>query len=123
MSAFKVRADRCKKCTDWNLEKCFCVPITTASTLQVTKDELSKYVEDAVDEGYKKIDAIMKQSTILTDPHQSDRLTNKNHIDFIPTNDADLAYFNGLMKDELKLRHRDDRQKLARATGSVIAGT
>jgi hypothetical protein len=63
----------------------------------------------ALDDGFQKLDYTASKSEINTNPHIAYKENNKNHVDFVPKTDSEVSKFNELLKSELNLRYKDDR--------------
>jgi hypothetical protein len=70
---------------------------------------LETHIQDALDDGFSKLDFIKAKSKINTNPQIA------NNIDSVPSSDTEVTKFNDLLKSELKLRFRTDREGMVAA--------
>jgi hypothetical protein len=105
----KVGNNRCDMCHRLGIQSCFCHPVNDDIHLQSMAKLLEEHVQVALDDGFQKLDYIASKSVINTNPHTANKHNNKHHIDFVPKTDSEVTKFNELLKSELKLRFKDDR--------------
>ena len=105
ISVFTSGAERCDTCKRLNIDSCFCHPVNDRSFLEDTSLLLQEYIQSALDEGFQKLeDFITANTKININPFTTNRQSNKNHIDFVPTCDSEVLNSNNLLKTELRLR-------------------
>jgi hypothetical protein len=104
---FKVSDARCALCTRLSIESCFCREVVDDNTLDVIRSTLTNYIEGAMDEGFKRLDRIAKQSTIELDKSVFQKDEDTRHIDFEPQSMKERTAFIRLLNDELKIRVHD----------------
>jgi hypothetical protein len=115
ISVFKTGDSRCDRCQQLDIRRCFCHPVNDEVFLEATARELEEHVKEALDEGFSKLDLIASKSQINGNPQAANKESIRNHIDFVPSSDAEVMIFNALIKDELKLRFRQDRDGYLRS--------
>ena len=58
---------RCSICCKVGLSHCFCHDMVDGNKLDATKQILQEYIKDAFDDGYKKIETIIKDTKMIFD--------------------------------------------------------
>ena len=76
--------------------------------------------EEALDDGHGKLDAIRRESTLKINPHQADRRTDMEHIEFEPEQDDDERQHNKHLAKELKVRLKDNVTELRRVMDGTL---
>lgn len=89
------------------------------SFLNTRRQDIQLCVNEALDEGHKRLDNVAKKSKILTDPTQADRLTHPRHIQCQPTGPMDKKGYMILLKEELRLRLGSDPAKFNASLGLI----
>jgi hypothetical protein len=84
MTAFKSGEDRCQLCIDCNVTRCYCLPVRDPAMLETTQNSFKEYIERTFDIDCKKLQSIMKRSTIIYDDGALNNVKMKNHIDYEP---------------------------------------
>jgi hypothetical protein len=74
-----------------------------ADILERTRETINKYVLKALDDGFSRLDRILKASTIEFDSSISSKLSNNLHIDYEPKSDRERTKFSKLLNDEIKI--------------------
>lgn len=119
MAACEGAEERCQLCSRLDADRCHCHPFNDEVFLEATQQLLNDCIAEAVDEGHKRLDHILKSSKMKCDPHQANRSEDRTHVEFKADNTVDRAFFNGLVRDELKLRMEDRDRVGALMLGSL----
>ena len=108
---FKSNDDRCNICVRLGIEQCFCHDVVDKDILEETKRRLAEYIDEALDDGYRRLDYIAKHSEMIFDSHVTGKETMTNHIDYEPDSKPDIKRFESLLNEEIKLRFKGETQR------------
>ena len=103
---YKMNHDRCDLCTRLGNERCFCHDVSDEGVLEGTKKRLAEYIEEALDDGYQRLDFIQKNTQMLFDENVTDKENMTNHIDYEPVSADDRKRFLNMMNLEIRIRFK-----------------
>lgn len=104
LGACEEGPDHCDTCTRPSVKRCHCHDFHDSNCLDKPGAVLEKCVEEAMDEGCKRLDSTLLKSNVLFDPTTANKEMNRLHMDFVPRNWEERKQHNALIKEELLLR-------------------
>ena len=72
--------------------------------LEEQKAEVRKRVHQATHQSFQRLNGIKKKTNMLTNPDGVDKTAKSNHVDFVPSNNAERRIFKRFLIHEIKLR-------------------
>ena len=91
-------------CKELHCQICFCFYVCDQTHLEEQKAEVRKRVHQATHQSFHRLDGIKKKANMLTNPDEVDKTAKSNHVDFLPSNDAERRIFKRFLIQEIKLR-------------------
>jgi hypothetical protein len=102
---------RCNMCIEVGHDICYCHNVIDSEEVTKLEAKLLEYAETALDDNYKRLDRILKHSTMNFNPHVADKETLKEHIDYEPVSKRDALVHAFKVQHEIRIRFYKEGKK------------